>query len=47
MSNASEKIKGKKYFLQGNLPASINSFTKALKLEPDSAEILLSRGGIF
>lgn len=47
MKSASDKIRGKKNFLQGNLPASIQYFTTALGLEPDSPEILLGRGAAY
>jgi tetratricopeptide (TPR) repeat protein len=47
MKTASDRMKGKKYFLDGNLPASIKSFTKALGKEPGSPEILLGRGAAY
>lgn len=47
MNTASDRMKGKKYFLDGNLPASIKSFTTALEKEPGSPEILLSRGAAY
>lgn len=47
MKNSTDIIKGKKYFLSGNLPASIQSFTAALEKEPGSPEILMGRGAAF
>jgi len=47
MKNASDTIRGKKYFLQGDLPASIKSFTKALEQEADSPDVLLGRGAAY
>jgi len=47
MSTASDKMKGKKYFLEGNLAASIKSFTMALDKEPNSPEVLLGRGAAY
>lgn len=47
MNTASDRLKGKKYFLDGNLPASIKSFTMALEKEPGSPEVLLGRGAAY
>ena len=47
MSSQSDRIKGKRYFLAGNLPASIKSFTAVLEQEPDSHDILLARGAAY
>ena len=47
MNTASDRMKGKKYFLDGNLPASIKSFTMALEKEPGSPEVLLGRGAAY
>lgn len=40
-------MKGKKYFLDGNLPASIQSFTRALEQEPGSLDVLMGRGAAY
>ncbi len=47
MNTASDRMKGKKYFLEGNLPASIKSFTLALEKEPGSPEVMLGRGAAY
>lgn len=47
MNTVSDRMKGKKYFLEGNLPASIKSFTLALEKEPGSPEVLLGRGATY
>lgn len=47
MNTSSHSIKGKKYFLDGNLPASINSFTRALEDEPGSPDVLMGRGSAY
>jgi len=47
MNTVSDRIKGKKYFLDGNLPASIKSFTLALEQEPGSLDVLQGRGAAY
>ena len=47
MNTASDSIKGKKYFLDGNLPASIKAFTMALEKQPRSPDVLLGRGTAY
>jgi tetratricopeptide (TPR) repeat protein len=47
MNTISDRMKGKKYFLDGNLPASIKAFTLALEKEPSSPEVLLGRGAAY
>jgi tetratricopeptide (TPR) repeat protein len=47
MKSASDRMKGKKYFLEGNLPASIKSFTLALGKKPGDPDVLLGRGTAY
>ena len=44
MNISSHELRGKKYFLEGNLSASITAFNQALSQEPGSLSARLARG---
>lgn len=44
MTKKSEELKGKKYFLEGKLSASVSAFTEALSKDPGALGARLGRG---
>ena len=47
MSISSHELRGKKYYLEGNLSASIAAFTEALGQDPGSLGASLARGAAY
>ena len=47
MSISAHELRGKKYFLEGNLSGSITAFTEALSQDPGSLGVRLVRGAAY